>query len=353
MPSNIDPVDTTILVVVLVVLLTAGTMIVNPLEANRDTSINHENTVVLDDGQTSASFGDTVGTQPVVRDSTGYAVALSGANDSYVTSEHDIRIASDDTWTVSTWASLSPDATASAATAVSVNGRVVLSLHNQSGSYTWQAWYYSDSTTNSYQVNVSAAGQPGALGNVQVVSNGTHLAIYQNNTRGEVANLSESSLVEAPVTASNWHGRLEELRTFDTALNNSTRQALVDTPIAARPSANPTARAMFDEPGANRQLLLYTDSQLVTSNVSYQSGLAGSVYDRGSDYEWDTVGPQLTILDSGALAEVPVVYVSWMSKSKFGTLADDWRALLNISGLLIRVLAILLVISYFLLIRGR
>lgn len=307
-------------VVIAFVVLAAGVAVLNPVveqSTDDDGSGERIQTNVVATGDTGVWYriGDYSGVDPDVTTSRGYAVNLTGAPDSYVKSDDGIDIATDDTWTVSTWARADPDATPNTMTAVDVAGR--LSIRYNQTSAEWVAWYYDDGTGNSYELAASDASQPGNYSNVQVVANGTHIQIYHNNTAGDSAALTTSSVADAPANTSEWDGRLEEIRTFDDALNATTRQELVESPVHPQAGTNRTARVMFDEPSASQQPIFFSDATMAQQNVTFSAGFDGQQLTEGqyafagSDYEWMESGPKIRLLDGGDADGAPVVYVDY------------------------------------------
>lgn len=286
------------------------------------------------------------GVNPTVVTSRGYAINLTGANDSYVRSNQGVDFSEDDSWTVSMWARLDSDATAEEQTALSLNGRLVIS-YNQTSSE-WIAWYYDDGSRNSYELSVAGPNQPSNFTNIQVVSNETHLSLYRNNTFGDSVNLSTSGIADAPVNSTNWNGRLEEVRTVDDALDSTTRQELVDQPVHQQPGTNRTIRIMFDEPYESSQLILFTNSKLEQSNVTFSQGFEGRELDRGqygitSDYTWNVDGPRIRILEGSSADGIPVAYVDYTRKGiNTNILNDDFASAIAMAALV----PIILVVGY-------
>lgn len=306
------------------------------------------------------------GTDETVYNSLGKAVVIAGTDDSYVQSDGSIDFSTDANWTVSVWASKSPDAPtgqqASRRAVVSLNGRLI--IYHQPSLGQWSAWYYNEGSTNSYIVNVSTGGGQGALQNIQVLANGTHLKIYRNNSIGEVENITVENIEDAPVASSNWWGRLEELRTFDDALDNSQRQQLVDSPVDPLASANRTSRVMFDQAEKSTQLIFFTSASLTQSNVTFDDGHPGSVMDGQStlnditgttDYVWDPDGPRIYTVSGGELDGAPVAYVTFEFSNEFSRLimVRNYEQLIGTVEVLFTVIVLVIVLSYLLLLRDR
>lgn len=308
--------------IVITIVLLAGVSILNPIVAQApmgggSTSTVYQDAGVLQGAGTFVKLNSGDGTNQTVYETTGYAVNLTGADDSYVNSQSDFEIATDQNWTVSAWGYVDSAASSNNMTLVSANGRAIISYNGSANQ--WEGWYYDEGARNSYEVTVATSGnETGNLTNVMLVANGTHLAIYRNNTLGGVADITASSTVSAPVESGNWDGRIEEIRTFDEALNATRRGEVVNSPTEEQHDASPTSRAMFDQPNASTQLLLYTDTSLTVSNATYSAGFSEDVQSEGTDYEWDedgqfndNNGPRLKPLAGGDIANAPVAYADY------------------------------------------
>jgi hypothetical protein len=319
--------------------LMVGTAVVGDVTDGQEGIREDESTAVLlgNTGQ-FVSIADAEGFEETVYNSRGKAVNLTGADDSYVESKSNYKIASDDTWTVSLWARVDNESGSQTMTALSVNGRLVVNYNGTDGN--WTAWYYDESSTSSWQVNVSAPDQPQNLTNVQVWSNGTHLTIYRNTTQGDIVNITGDNIESAPVTSENWDGRLDEVRTFDDAINSTTRSELHNTPIAPQNNTNRTSRIMFDQADKSTQLIFFTDTRLEQSNVTFSQGLPGEQMDAKSllvmnpDYEWDTSGPKIKPLDGGQLDGAPVAYVDYQYEGALSKVVDSWSNAVGLAALI-------------------
>jgi hypothetical protein len=307
-----------------------------------------EATVELEGTGTWVAINDDTGVNETVYDSRGYAVHFADGNDSYIESSRDVEFSSGGNWTVSLWASLNESATAGKTRGVlNLDGQLQIT-HNDTSSE-WTAHYYDEGARTGTNVSIPAPSQPGSLTNIQVVRAGDDLTIYRNTTAGETATLNDSSVFDAPVEASDWYGRLEELRVYDDALDASTRNSLYDDPNGPTTGHNQSGRAMFDEPDKSRQRLFYTDAYLEQSNVSFQRGHPGTVLDEGSfgllgaDYEWNTEGPELKPVSGGRLDGAPVAYVDYnLQTVDVGRLTGSFTNALVLAGLL----PVILILGY-------
>jgi hypothetical protein len=270
---------------------------------------------------TSYFAGEVLGITSVT-DSTGQAIRLHGRPDSTYQSDSAIQFATDRNWTVGVHAEFNGSYGTTNGTVYSLNGRVLLQY--DTSSQQWSAWYYDEATRSSHVVNVSATRQPGALQPVHVVANGSHLAIYRNNTRGEVADLSVDRSQNPLLNASNWAGRQDELTGYDTALNASQRQAAINDPVLPLSSVSPSFRVMFDEQSPSFPVY-FTGASISVSNASFVSGLSGTVLSEGSDYAADVADGTITALDGGRLDGAPTVFVNYQFKPNAAVsgLTDD------------------------------
>jgi len=244
-----------------------------------------------------------------VRDSTGHSLGLRGSPNSTYESDTTFTVADDSTWTVSSWQAWNQSYGTTNGTVYSLNGRLILQYNNSSQQ--WVGWYYNESSRFSHRVTVAATSQPGSLQNVQLWSNGTHFTIYRNNTRGTVADLRVESHDDPLLNASNWAGRQDELRGYDTALNASSRQALIDKPVQPLAGHSPRFRIMMDEGSGSTEPVYFADATLTLENTSYVNGLPGNNLNEGSDYTVNLEDGTITALVNGQLDGAPTVFVAY------------------------------------------
>ena len=262
----------------------------------------------------AVEFADTQGPSSVlgvysVEDSTGYGLYLTGASDSYYQSKESVNLAADDTWSVSTWARVNASATSDTMTAVSANGRVLIQYNGSTSE--WVGWYYDDGTGNSYRLSGSAPNQPGNLSLVTVTSNATHVVLYRNTTQLDVRDISTSSVEDAELNASNWHGTLDETRVFDDYTNASEQSDLHSNPVAPRPDRTRTARLTFDEGSGSTTAIYFTGTVATLSNHTWVDGLEGHELTDGVDYTLNQDSGTITALDGGRIDGAPVVWVTY------------------------------------------
>lgn len=350
-PENFGATILTIVVIVVILLL--GTTLFSTMTQSQS---GIEEDVTRDAGLLSGTDYTTLnngkGTGETVYETTGYAVNLSGYEDSYVQSEANFELAADDTWTVSVWGHVDAGNAGENMTLASANGRAIIT-YNGSNSQ-WEGWYYDEAQRNSYTVTVGTSGsEVGNFTNIQLWSNGTHLTIYRNTTQGSIVNTTLSNISSAPVDAGTWDGRVEELRTFDDALDATNRSQIYNNEAEEAPNFSPTSRAMFDQPNKDAQLLLYTDTRLEQSNVTFSQGFAEQVQTAGTDYEWRTDGPQVRAKSGGDLDGAPVAYASYTYDTTVAWIVDVWNDTVGLAALIPILLVIGVIWLYFDTLRGR
>lgn len=281
------------------------------------------------------TLNDKTGYNETVYNSRGYAVNLTGASDSYIESDSNIAIATDQNWTVATWARVDQPSVSENMTVLSINGRLALTYNGTTSE--WVAWYYNDGSGNSHEVAVAAPDQSGNFTHLTATLNGTHLTLYRNNTASNSVDVTASGTVDAPVNSSNFNGRLEETRTFDKVLNSSDRGELVKSPLEPQPGQNRTARVMYDEPYRSNQLVLFSGASLDQSNVTFSSGFEGSKVAE-KNYTFDSTGPRIRV---DSQTNLPVVYVDYTIKELGpGTVVPELSSALVLAAMLPTLLII-------------
>jgi len=341
MPTD-DLGDVALAIVVFGVALLIGVSVWSTMAgmaAQQSTNGDRVQTAQPIDGDSWYSLSNTDGVNETVLSSRGYAVNLTGASDSFVQSNSNIDIATDDNWTVATWARVDPDAASRNMTVLSVNGRLVFGYNGSSGN--WTAWYYDDGSRDSYELEVTAPGAAGNWTHLTATATNDSVTLYRNNSAQDSVDLNQSSSVSSPVNSTNFDGRLEETRTFDDVLNSSERAELIASPVAPQRGLNRTSRIMYDEPYANQQLILFSGASLEQSNVTFADGFDGRKLSE-SEYEWNTVGPRLKVT-----AALPVAYVDYTIRSLGpGTVVPELNNALGFAALLPLLLIIGLMLTY-------
>lgn len=350
-PDNNLP-DVLITLIIVGVILFVGIAAVSTTIEGSDASKSRVSQPALLDGTTPTVIGDTTGIDEKVYNSLGNAVELTGANDSYYQSTASIGAINDSTWTVSTFAQVDAAATNNTMTALSLGGDLILYYNGTTSN--WTAWFYDDGPRTTHSVTVNAPAPTSTLQHLIVERDGDTLTIYRNNTAGESANLSQATPA-APPNTTNWDGTLEEMRSFDTALNASQRTQLRDNPIAPLPNTDRTARIMYDEPDSNTQLLFFTSGQIQLYNASIVDGFAGERMEGESfsnnlagatDYRWDVDGPTIRAVDGGSLDGAPVAYTEYTSYGIVGGLVSDYQSALILAGLVLVILPLGAILTY-------
>jgi hypothetical protein len=291
------------------------------------------------------------GTNERVLDSRGYAVQLSGTSDSYVQSSDDIQVATDENATVAVWGYVNRSAGGEEMTLANVGGRVIIQYNGTASE--WVIFYHSGYSGDSYRLTAAAPNQPSSWTHLAPRVNGTHLTVYRDGAAVNATTITDPSVVDAEVNSTNWHGRLEELRTFDAALSESTIAELESDAVGPQPGTNRTSRVMFDEPNRRSQLLFFSAGEIRTSNVTYATGQPGSEMDGvgliasiigTTDYEWDTDGPRMRAVDGGELDGAPVAYVSYDKDGPSVAITEGFAAFIELAAIIpILLIAVVLV----------
>jgi len=259
-----------------------------------------------------ATIGNYYGTNETVRRSQGYAIQLDGTPGSKYTVD-DITVATDERYTVCTWARVG-NKTATM-TALDVDGRLNLGYNGTTSN--WTLWYYDDGSRSSFRLEASATNPDQGLTQLCGWLNDSELRFYVNASReGRVGNVSNASVAAAPVNATTWNGTLEETRTFDRPLNASWRNATYQQPNAPLPGADRTARIMFDQGAGDTEPVFWADATAQLQGHAWVQGHPAAVLDRDSllspgDYKWRTQGPEIRPVDSARLDGAPVAYVDY------------------------------------------
>jgi len=329
------------------VILILGITVVGTVVDTTTDNTGITKTGVLLEGTEFVDVDDNAGgVEETVYNSRGYAVELTGADDSYVQSTRDIDVAAQDTWTVSVWASRNGTVTGQR-TVTTVDGDIEIAYNSTRDEYT--AWYYDAGSRASYRVNVSATASAGQFENIWLARNDSSLTIYANDTAGETATL-DGTTEAAYAGGQNWNGRLDELRVWNQTLNASQRQAHYQDPIDGIPGGA-QARVMFDEPYRSPQLLLYAGGGVGLNNATLTDGLAGQqlVTDEmlsQNDYQWRDDGPQIRAVSGGELDGAPIAYVDYKNVGPQQSLLNSFESAIGLAGLLLVLLPLGVIIVY-------
>jgi hypothetical protein len=313
---------------VIVVALMVGLVIVDALAQSRSGSADSR--IERDAAVFGASYdgdyvavNDVVGTDETVYKTTGYTVRFTGADDSELSADGP-TLGNDTNWHLSVWGNVDSGAGADTMQLAAVSDGEVRIVYD-GASNEWLVFYYRQDTRNSYNATVATSGsEVGNFTNIQAGANDTHLRIWRNNTLGQTVSITGDSTATAR-SPSNWDGRVEELRQFESVANTTLRSSLVSEPVEQRPSTNRTARVMFDAPYDQDALVLFANADGTLSNASrVRSGFARQVMQPKNasnelagttDYAFDQDGPSIKITSSAMGASeldgAPVAYVSY------------------------------------------
>lgn len=131
---------------------------------------------------------------------------------------------------------------------------------------------------------------------------------------GELSSPAQLDLTTASRNVSTtWNGTLDEVRTFDSAVNNSTIDAYAADPIVPLPGTNRSARYMFDEGEGSTTMAYFVGSSVSIDGAEWTDGVAGPGLVEGTDYKYSTSPLELTIPTGSYLIGAPVAYISWLS----------------------------------------
>lgn len=313
--------------------------------------ITYENGSTTDainlENRDSAQLDYYTATNQQVYDSLGNSIELSGSSDSYFQSQDNVDFNTTGEFTLSTWV-YADSSISGERTVASLNGRLVQTYNSTTGN--WEVWYYDERTTDSYELEANATS-PGSFENVQVVSDGNSIELYVSSTSTPDDTVQlDGGFVESP-NASNWDGRIDEVRTFDTALNATQRQSLRNDPVGPLPDST-TARIMFDERGTSTQLLFYASGGVDTFNANIVDGLNGSLLTEGTDYSWDSSSPGIEVLSGGRLDGAPVAYASFdysirqRGNDMLMTFEDSYNGAMGLAALLIVLIPLGAIFTY-------
>jgi len=117
----------------------------------------------------------------------------------------------------------------------------------------------------------------------------------------------------------NWTGRIDEVRTFDRRVSNSTAQTYASDPVKPLPGTNRSARFMLDEGEGGSTKVYFASSDATLVGASWVSGIPGPETDNrlltniqdGQDYELQSSPFGIRLLAGGYLEGAPVVYVKY------------------------------------------
>lgn len=236
------------------------------------------------------------------------AVRFTGAGSSYQ-SDGDVDFPANDSWTVATWGEWNNSHSTTNGTLLDIDGRILIQYDNSTNE--WIGWWYDEGARDSYRVNASTTNQPGTMEHVALVHNGTHLAIYLNNTQKDVV-ATDGGESDPLLDADNWAGDIEETRAYHEALSSSDRQQLVDDPILPVADANRSFRIMYDEGTGSSERVWFTGGvQLSFTDTEWVGGFNGTDLTEANDYDLDVASGDISPDDNGRLEGAPVAWVDY------------------------------------------
>jgi len=164
--------------------------------------------------------------------------------------------------------------------------------------------YYDNGSANA--TVALAANATGEFDPLALTANETHISLY-NESANETAALDTAS-DETPILF-DWVGRLDELRTFNSTLNDTDAETYTDDPIQSLPATNRTARYMFDEGSGGSTFVYHANESADIDGATFTDGVEGPGQDRGSDFTLSDGPPRVVVESGGYLDGAPVVYV--------------------------------------------
>lgn len=265
-----------------------------------------QGSIPLDNGVATFDSADTKKLKKAtIRDTTGRAVAVDGSGGVEISGGIGVRGKS---WHLSTYVSV--ENTSRSQVVWTVRDNYVLAYDADRA--VWALWYYNDSSTNSYRVEVSASPTAGTLTNVQASRDGRTLTVYNSSGASASLTIDPTTANSATLpTSQTLEGRLEETRTWSGPLNATQRQRLRNAPIKPVGVGNRTGRLMFDTSGDGVAVDFRAASGSLVGSASRAPGFAGSILTAGVDYRVDATGTgaRLVALKGGALENMPRVAV--------------------------------------------
>lgn len=359
----VRPARAVIVSLAIVIVLLVGVQIADSLIFGSVGSDIFDQTVERD----AARYGDTVnqdfvsvnsvtGENETVYKTTGYALNLTGANDSQLNANDGYDLENDTSWHVSVWARVAAGAGGDTREVASISDGEIRIYRNGSANE-WRVWYYRQDTRNSYEASVPTNNSVGNLTNIQAKANDSHLVVYRNTTAGTAVAITGSNTVDAPTEANNWDGTIEELRTFGEPLDATNRSNLYNSPAEQRQNLDRTMRVMFDKPADQDAAVLLQGSDATVSNGSLDKvGFDEQVMDPettsnnlngDTDYKFDENGPKVAREDPPAgdseLKGAPAAFVTY--KSSGSLVVPDVSNWFGVAALIPIVLLIIAIVA--------
>ncbi len=277
------------------------------------------------------------------------AVKLSGEPDSKVSASFDGDV--DANWSVCSWAAAEPSVVDGneSRTIVGYND-VVLSYNGSDDVY--RAWYYDESSRNSYTAEV-AAPTANATDSTLVCAVGTEssLTVWRNTTAGTSVATTGESTAPAPPSA-NWNGTVEETRVWDYDLNSSQVSEFHSEPVLAISGPAPVARLTYDtwDRSSDSVRVHFAGGSASLSSASFTDGFDAVPVQAGTDFKTtgllnNTVVPT----DTGVVEEGTVLFLRWTGQggTVLTTLASSLGGALNLLALGVVVLAAAMILQLY------
>lgn len=327
-------INAVVLVLILSIALVVGIAAIDAVSDPVDVE-QRSSTVLLDGtGETVhiESYGS--GSDETVRNSLGNAIAVTGANDSYVATDGLIGLDLGENFTVSQGAWVS-DASTNEEMVVLALGSGDLLLRYDGPNNQWQVWLYRP-PGDTYVANVSV-DDPTNGSVVTAVRADDDLTIYRNGTAGETVDLSQPSDAGIGPDGENFNGTIDETRIFQAAVASADVDALASDPIHPV-GEQELARLMYDDVSDSTVPVYYTGTSATASNTSVVDGFEGEVMEASGwlftrDYDWETRGPKITPEEGGLLDPHPVVFVDYEYDRSGGVVIGISNAL-DMSGVI-------------------
>lgn len=263
----------------------------------------------LDPHQGTQDISDEIvgGTQDItVEATTGNALAFDDGDYVEVSSQN----FSDGSWTVCSAAQLRDGANQNLTYDIFAWDNGSLLLQYDAGR--WSA-FYENETGAEAKATINATSPTQGFTAVCARYNETENRLVVTED-GTVSNPAQLDNTTAPRNLSQtWNGTLDEVRTFDSAVNNSSLDKYANDPITPLPNTNRTGRYMFDEGEGATTKAYFVGGSVNINGAEWTDGVAKPGLDAGTDYEISTSPLELTIPAGSYLIGAPVVYISWLS----------------------------------------
>lgn len=215
-----------------------------------------------------------------VRDSTGRAASLSGGEVA-LSGGLGIRDDADREWAFATYSAVQDPSRASVLWSLGQE-YIIAYVPDNGGQYV--AWYYNQSSTNSYSVSV-AAGSPGSLSPLILERESGSLVLQNESGASASVAITPGTDSTAPLpTSNNLVGRLDETRTWDRPLTAGEAQTYRTDGLEPVAVGNRSARLLFDTSGSEVAVEFRGTSGELRGDASRGSGLAGTTMTEGTDY---------------------------------------------------------------------